>query len=215
MKRVISSFSKLQILLAAILITLIGSGCGAPPVKINSPLFSGKYYLSHNLKFEQDGAWRVGHRSNYLANVTSPVARGSEVSIEFYSAQHIEMDIEGIPFRMHNLGTEFPSDEAGIARFMEKHFVRDAQQLDSIEISAQSQSSVERGEAALGMTKEEVILAIGYPMAVGADLSAFNMTREEILNHAQWIYPYQNILLIPFNWQLQFDSNGILRNVIR
>lgn len=214
MLKTLKTATRLHWLATALVALALSTGCGAPPIGVDNDLLKGEHFLAHNLKFEQDGAIRVGYRANYLSH-PQVVSHGSQVQITFYSSQHIDLLVDGIPFKMYNLGAPFPTDETGIVRFLEKHFVRDPQELDSIQVSDSSTASIARGMPAQGMTKEEVILTIGYPSMVDNEIPAFELTREEILNSNQWIYPYSSILLIPFRWILQFNSSGTLTNVIQ
>ena len=84
----------LQLSLLSLVVTVLSTGCMQPPVKVDHDALGGDHFLRHNLRFEQDGTIRVGYRSNYLS-YPHVVEYGSKVNIEFYSAQWIDMKVNG------------------------------------------------------------------------------------------------------------------------
>ena len=75
-----------------------------------------------------------------------------------------------------------------ISESFEKFFVEDKSEVGLGEINPKFRPNVSVGIAEIGMTKEEVLLAIGYPAFLGVKDRTFDDTRENILLRNDWYY---------------------------
>lgn len=191
------------------------ASCGTPPVAVLNPNLEGTLYLRHNLHAQQAGAFKESYISNYL-DFTDILPYGSEVEIRFYSAQVMELMVDGKPTKVRPREFQFPVDGPGIARFIQKHFTRNKDELEALQINPASVTTIEKGVPAIGMTKEEVLLSLGYPMQIDSSMPAHDLDRDRILASGQWIY-LQSLVFFWFRGLviLQFDSDGKLMQVLR
>lgn len=66
-------------------------------------------------------------------------------------------------------------------------------------------SKIRRGIAEKGMTKEQMLLAVGCPAVINGGQKTFNLTLKEILASDTWIYYYNR-----FNrWQAEFNNDKL------
>lgn len=193
-------------LYACLLLALVS--CAAPPLPVNNESLKGEYYIRYAIRGENAGAYTKGHRSNHLAD---PVFRspGKKASIPFYSHSWVDISFHGIVYRMFYQDQPFRTDPAGIKAFIHKHFTTTPKELalDALEPNVRNQ--IEHGVAAVGMSKEEVLLALGYPGHIDSYKQAAYLTRGEILESSVWIYRYNEIVW-PVYHQYTFDEDGNL-----
>jgi len=75
---------------------------------------------------------------------------------------------------------------------------------------------IDGGVAATGsMTKEQVLMAVGYPSHIDNYVIAADLPRERILESNQWIYRYNDFVIFSIYHAYQFNSEGKLGNMIR
>ena len=117
------------------------------------------------------------------------------------------MTVDGIPCRMHPTDLPFPTEADGINAFLEKHFVSSESELQLNRFNSTSRHSIENGQAAIGMTKEEVLAANGYPVKIDNQVPAAPLPRDRILKSNQWVYIYYNpVIWWPVEQIYQFNS---------
>jgi len=182
--------------------------CAAPPLPVNDESLKGEHYLRYTIRGENAGTYTQAFRSNYLVHSVFRHA-GKKATIPFYSHAWVDISFKGITCRMFHLDQPFRTDPDGIKAFMDKHFSPTVEELalDALEPSVRSQ--IERGQAAVGMSKEEVLLALGYPSHIDSQVQAAYLTREHILERDRWMYRYNEILWATFHTYI-FDEDGNL-----
>lgn len=204
------------LLLAPLILSI---GCQVEPryVLLNDADVSGARYTRYTLRGvrpqKADRPW-ILHRSNYLSDpVLFPPGR--KVTIRSYSDVRIELDIEddsGVPRRceMRSGKYPFPLDPTGIQRFFEKHFTRDPAEVDLSKLGIVARTYIEEGRYAGGMTREQVLMALGYPSHVNEPrIPAVELDRGRILECDIWWYRKTEIAdVIPVWKKITFGSGG-------
>jgi len=188
---------------------LLGSvSCAAPPLPVNDESLKGEHYIRYSIRGENAGTYTKAYRSNYLVYNVFRVP-GKKVTIDFYSHAWVDISFNGIICRMFHRDQPFRTDPEGIKAFMDKHFATTAEELtlDALEPSLRKQ--IEKGVAAVGMSKEEVLMALGYPSHIDSYVQAAYLTRDQILESNAWIYRYNEIMWATF-YQYIFDEDGNL-----
>jgi len=188
--------------------------CAHHPIPVRHEGLSGKYYTRHVFRGQQEGLYKKVYTSNYL-NFPDVLTAGSEVEIQLYSASQVNLSIDGIQSRMFSRDLPFPTDPAGVNSFLEKHFSRNKLDLVIDSLDEGDRKLVEQGTAAIGMTKEQVLLAIGYPSHIDGETPAATMPRDRILQASEWRYRFGEFLFSFWKVYYQFDSEGKLVNVIQ
>ncbi len=183
--------------------------CVYQPVPVTSDTTRGGFFTRHTMRGKQDGLHKTIYRSSYLVH-PDVLPAGSPAEILMYSSRWIDLEIDGISCRMHFQDTPFAVSDSGIRRFIDKHFVRDRAAIRLEEVSDANRKLVDRGQAAIGMTKKEVLLAIGYPSHIDITTPTADLPREKILESNRWTYRYQRIAFVPIFWKYQFGTDGKL-----
>lgn len=195
-------------------LALIGPGCATAPVAILHDAMSEVRFVRHSLRGKHSGKVVKLNRSNYLSDPVQ-FQPGSRVEFRMFSTSRIDMRVEGEDCQMFSPHGAFPATREGIDAFLEKHFARSKEELKLDTLGASVRRAIEGGMGALGMTKEELLFALGYPAQIDKAISTDNLTREEILKSDQWIYRYGEIFWVPTRSVYQFDETGKLAQVIQ
>jgi hypothetical protein len=198
----------------ALLLGLLG--CTPTPIPVNDPSLNALRYLRYTIRAEQVGYYRQTHRSNILVH---PVAfrPGQKVELTMYSAERLDMNIDGLPCKMVAGEEKFPTHSEGISETLDKYFALSAEEVTGplSRLEAATQRQINEGIAAIQMTKEEVLMALGYPSHIDDYVIAAPLPKETIFASNQWLYRSHFILWVPAFHIYQFDNNGRLANVIR
>jgi hypothetical protein len=194
----------------SVIVALAGLRCAAPPIEIVHENLKGTHYLRHNLKYIQSGSRQLTYRTNWL-DYPNVIAYGAEVQIPFYSTQYVDLRVNNIPCRMLSHDGPFPQDSGGIAAFMEKHFSNEPVSPDINPLVA---NGLQAGRIAQGMSKEEVILSVGYPAYIDDHQPAVQLDHDAILASDQWIYHSNQIMWMwTADWIVQFGDGKVI-NVV-
>lgn len=191
-------------------------GCRTDPMYVLHPGLEEPRYTryAHRGITSETKKKIVLYRSNYLAE---PVCfePGQRVEIKSYSDIRLDLTIGGAECEMLSRDHNFPTDPAGIERFLEKHFGRNPFTLGSVERS--KRNLIVEGKVALGMSRNDVVMAIGYPSHVGPDrVPAGNLEPARISEHDEWVYRYDEVIRgLPSWWTYIFDSAGTVTNIER
>jgi hypothetical protein len=191
-----------------------GIGCAVEPVPVNNDNLKASRYLRYTLRGAQSGFYTQAYRSNYLV-YPAVFKPGSKVDFTLYSSLRVDMTINGLPCKMFFRDAEFPIENEGIKVFLDKHFTMTKEELKLEKLDQGVRNQVDQGVAAIGMTKEQVLLALGFPSHIDNYAPADPLTRERILESNQWVYRYNEIMFFPTYWAYQFDNTGKLAQVIR
>ena len=175
-------------LILGILVILTLASCASHmPIPVMNDRLNQTYFTRYTLRGKQSGLEKELYNSNYLS-FPDVIPVGTKVSIDFYSHEYIKMTAAGIPCRMFPTDLPFPTDGDGINNFLDKHFVSSQSDNQLNQFKATSRKNIEMGQAAIGMTKEEVLAANGYPVKIDNQVPSAPLTRERILESNQWIY---------------------------
>jgi hypothetical protein len=147
-------------------------------------------YLCCNLRTESD--WFSD--GNYL--VGRVFAAGTPVKMTSASRGVAYFEMDG---RRYRLGHEYGTKEETFDKFVGKYFVAQDPKARIAAYPPATQNAIRAGKIARGMTKEQVILAIGYP-PTHATAS---------LDSAEWTFWYNRWV----RYGVQFDAAGRVRDV--
>lgn len=199
-------------IVAAMGVLLIGSsGCVSEPTWILHEGAHGQRYSQYALRGSaSDDRIRL-YRSNYLGQEVQ-FQPGAPVKITGYSPTRLDVTIEGKECSVFSRDHQFPSDPPGIDRFLDQHFGKDRPNLADFEESVQTH--IKNGRAAQGMTKAQVIMALGYPSHIGPDrVWAGSLDRHRILEHNVWLYRQNDIIGLSLWRVYKFDTDGKLATI--
>ena len=175
-------FHPASALLAA---ALLAASAGAPAQE--------KYdgYLCCNMR--SDGSWISD--SNYAENGKRVIPVGTPVSVTGYGRQRINVRIDG---ERQAIGNDYSRD-IGLADFARRYVVTEAPAAKIAGYPAKIQDAIKRAKITPGMTREQVLMALGYPISsenpdLGADLWRY------------WMSSFAE-------FQVQFDGNGRVREI--
>lgn len=197
------------------ILTLLVTGCQIEPVPVLHAGLKPDLFTRYTMRAAQSGPYSVLYRSNYLGH--HPLfPPGSKTKITLYSEVRIDMVINGIKCRMFFKDHAFPTDPSGIDAFLEKYFAKSVAELDLDSLESDVLDQIKRGNAAIGMTKEQVLMAVGYPSHIDVEkVPADSFERARILESNHWTYRVTEIMLIPTWRTYVFDGDGKLYQVIQ
>ena len=190
------------------------AGCVAEPIPVQDPILNTPRYLRYTLRGQQQGFYTQTHRSNYLS-FPAVYRPGTKVEFVLYGDTRIDMNMDGLPAKMFHRDSKFPTLGDPMRQFLDKHFAKTKEELKLDAIEASTRRQIEAGNAAINMTKNEVLMAIGYPSHIDNYVLADDLSRERVLESNQWIYRYSEFGPFPTYWTYQFNSEGKLGQVIR
>ena len=184
------------------------SGC-AQPVWVLNDAFNSKYVSRYTLHGGQSGPYRILYSTNYISDPYK-IPPGKDVSIQKYSAMRVDMVIDGISCQMLALDQPFPVDDTGIRDFITKHFAQSKEELGMDEFDRSHANMINQGEAAISMTKEQILLALGYPGMIDGEVPTMGMSRDRIMQSNTWLYRSGRIMWAHFwpSWAVcRFDPS--------
>jgi hypothetical protein len=153
------------------------------------PLRTG--YACCNLHYEED--WI--NDGNYAELPMIPA--GTPIKVYDYGGDRADVDIGGKPFR---LGHDYGREQESLEQWVAKIVASSDPKLKIREYSQDIQEAIRLGKVMPGMTREQAIIAIGYPLtSENASLDA------PMWRH--WISSFGE-------YQLMWDKNGRLKDVV-
>ncbi len=175
-------FHPASALLAA---ALLAASAGAPAQE--------KYdgYLCCNMR--SDGSWISD--SNYAENGKRVVPVGTPVSVTGYGRHRVNVRIDG---ERQAIGNDYSRD-IGLADFARRYVVTEDPAAKIAGYPAKIQDAIKRAKITPGMTREQVLMSLGYPISsenpdLGADLWRY------------WMSSFAE-------FQVQFDGSGRVREI--
>lgn len=228
-------------LLPALATLLMAAGCAAPVPVAHEGLDEPRYT---RVVFKPDG--EKLYSSNFLSQEEG-YPLGSEVKVTMYSKQRVELTVNGIPHILEPVEGEFSvrDPEILLTKYFVKErsvlgleadltpmgppaedFAEDSEgqpivereNFDLEEMAPAKRSSVERGVATLGMTKEQVFMALGPPVYVNFETSTTGMSIEGVFKTNRWVY-FDNAFTLGFfgifPHAYVFDSEDRLISILR
>lgn len=140
-----------------------------------------------------DGDW-----ISDLAALRNPrLAPGARIKVTGYGRYRAYTDIDGKPMR---LGLDYGRRQESVADFARKHVLAQDPRPRIASFAPAIQGAIADGRLVLGMTKEQVIMSLGYP------------ARHETpsLDSGQWKYWWTYRVSFSVLW----DRHGRLRDVV-
>ena len=148
-------------------------------------------YLCCNMR--SDGSWISD--SNYAENDKRVVPVGTPVSVTGYGRHRVNVRIDG---ERQAIGNDYSRD-IGLADFARRYVVTEDPAAKIAGYPAKIQDAIKRAKITPGMTREQVLMALGYPISSeNPDLSA-DLWRYWMSSFAEF--------------QVQFDGNGRVREI--
>lgn len=87
---------------------------------------------------------------------------GAPATVTGYGRNYASVDVDGKPMR---LGLDYGREQQTLQEFVEKIVVTEDPKKKLATFPASVQDAIRQGKVGVGMTKEQVIMAVGYPMA--------------------------------------------------
>ncbi|WP_394005301.1 outer membrane protein assembly factor BamE [Luteimonas sp. WGS1318] len=148
-------------------------------------------YLCCNMR--SDGSWISD--SNYAENGKRVVPVGTPVSVTGYGRHRVNVRIDGA---RQAIGNDYSRD-IGLADFAKRYVVTEDPALKIAGYPAKIQDAIKRAKITPGMTREQVLMSLGYPISsenpdLGADLWRY------------WMSSFAE-------FQVQFDGSGRVREI--
>lgn len=148
-------------------------------------------YLCCNMR--SDGSWISD--SNYAENGKRVVPVGTPVSVTGYGRHRVNLRIDGA---RQAIGNDYSRD-LGLADFARRYVVTEDPAAKIAGYPAKIQDAIKRAKITPGMTREQVLMSLGYPISsenpdLGADLWRY------------WMSSFAE-------FQVQFDGSGRVREI--
>jgi hypothetical protein len=160
-----------------------------PKTDMKAPVFEG--YACCNLRYSGD--W-----ISDLALLQGPhLAVGAPVKVKSYGRYRVYVDIDGKPMR---LGLDYGRREETLAQHARKIVIGQDPRPRIASFPPAVQSAIARGKVLIGMTKEQVVMSLGYPPP--------NETKS--LDAPQWKYWFGSRTYFNLVW----DARGLLKDVV-
>ncbi len=159
-------FSKLGYITALFLSSLMIAGCESPVMKDMqklggfsnneaAPLFSG--YTCCNLRNESGGDW-----ISELNYAHWPMIKlGTPATVTGYGRYRAYLDMSGKPMR---LGQDYTRDAMTLEEYAKRIIVAEDPRIKLATYPRRIQDAILLGKVMKGMTKEQVIMSVGYPL---------------------------------------------------
>lgn len=126
----------------------------------------------------------INYSNRYSGGVYIPA--GSPSTIKAITNEAIKFTVNGDEYILiFWFGGKSPED---VKESFRKYFLEDRGEIGLDKVRRAFRDSVSSGVVEVGMTKEEVLLSIGYPAFLGAKDPTFDDSREVILSHNDWFY---------------------------
>jgi len=206
------------LVLPALLLGVVS--CSTEPIPVHDKGLQANptRYLRYTLRGTPAGYYYKAYRSNYLSD--PPIFKpGTKVNIRLYSQDRIDLAVEGDEVRIFHRDSPFPTTPDQIRQVIEKHFAVTRQELNLDAIEPDIRKQVMEGNVAIGMTKDQVFAAIGYPCFIDNYVPADSLDRLRIRESDTWIFRYSDFPLGVTSWTkywtYRFDDQDRLVEVLR
>jgi hypothetical protein len=136
------------------LLTVTIAACGLD-IAVAQPTYEG--FLCCNLRSDS-GGWISD--ANYQEPGKKTVAVGTPVKILGYGRQRVNLDAGG---QKYSIGNDY-SRELELGPFAERFIVKADPKTKIASFPAKTQEAIKTMKVSKGMTKEQVLMAVGYPI---------------------------------------------------
>lgn len=148
-------------------------------------------YLCCNLR--SDGSWISD--SNYAENGKRVIPVGTPVSITGYGRHRVNVRIDG---EKQSIGNDYSRDIA-LGDFARRYVVTDDPAAKIATYPAKIQDAIKRAKITPGMSREQVLMSLGYPISSENPDLAADLWRYWMSSFAEF--------------QVQFDGDGRVREI--
>lgn len=173
--------------------SMIIAGCGSTRISGNSneniPLISG--YTCCNLRSEGDWISEL----NYIKWGMIPL--GTPASVTEYGRYRSHVNLGGKPMR---IGQDYTRNSLSLEQYIRRIIVPDNPNIKLATFPKEVQNAIKLGKVMKGMTKEQVIMSVGYP------LTEENPTMDAPL-WRMWIDSFSE-------YQLLWNENGQIKDIV-
>ena len=111
---------------------------------------------------------------------------GTDAEITYVSDLRIDVTINKVPYQLYPVDGEVNTGD--VDGFVGKYFVDTPEDVGLDALDPSVAGNVKNGTAAIGMTKQEVYMAIGPPALVNFDEKTLALTYEQIMSQNRWVY---------------------------
>lgn len=133
--------------------------------------------------------------ANYAVGTIIPL--GSTVQVQAASRNTVTLVVAGTTLR---LGHYYGAQQESFQQYLDKLLVPDDPRAKLARFSRSAQAAITEGRVEKGMTREQVIMSLGYPPT----------HRTPSLSASTWTYWYNTWV----TYQVTFDDAGVVANVI-
>ncbi|MCA8922144.1 MAG: hypothetical protein KDD82_10070, partial [Planctomycetes bacterium] len=171
---------------------------------------------------------------------------GTEVQVQEYTESYVKLLVNKIPYTMDPVGEPFGIDATSIEGFIDKFFVPSLSDIGLVEREATegaddpadegeggmldggnlfdlsamdrgTRSNIDNGKAVQGMTKAQVLMAMGPPAEINFGEPATNLTLDALMGANRWIYHRNSFCRFLFGiyQQVYTFADGKLLNIVR
>lgn len=148
-------------------------------------------YLCCNLR--SDGSWISD--SNYAEAGKRVVPVGTPTSVTGYGRHRVNVRIDG---ERQSIGNDYSRD-IGLADFAKRYVVTEDPATKIATYPAKIQDAIKRAKITTGMTREQVLMSLGYPIS----------SENPDLDAELWRYWMSSFA----EFQVQFDGSGRVREI--
>jgi hypothetical protein len=211
-RRIVAAF-------AAILGAAVADGSSVPP----TPLFE----VNHDRDRVTRACLRPDGGSVYSANfldIAESLPPGAPARVTLYSTTEVRLLLAGNEYTLWPAGSEEFPEADGIQAVLEKYFAAKPEDLRLADLGPPEYAAkAAAGDPALGMTKEQVYVALGPPFQIletpkagettETVLRATRIERARILASDQWIYRERVFLGVPREVRFYFGDGRLQKRV--
>lgn len=184
----------LGFIIILVLSSMLIAGCGSTGISGSSneniPPVSG--YTCCNLRSE-DGDWIS--ELNYTKWTMIPL--GTQASVTEYGRYRAHVNLSGKPMR---LGQDYTRKSLSLEQYVKRIIVPEDPNIKLATFPKEIQNAIKQGKVMKGMTKEQVIMSVGYP------LTDENPTMDAPL-WRMWIDSFSE-------YQVLWNENGQVKDIV-
>jgi hypothetical protein len=190
-------FSKHGFVAALVAASVLVAGCQAPGGKSGSgakaaaPLITG--YTCCNLRYEPGSDWI--NELNYHSATMIPL--GTPASVIKYGRYRASIDLAGRPMR---LGQDYTREAMSLEQYTRRMIAAEDPKIKLATYPKDVQEAIKAGRVMNGMSKEQIIMAVGYPLTQENPTMDAPMWR-------MWISPLGE-------YQLMWDDKGRVKEIV-
>lgn len=144
-----------------------------------------------NIHYETDDI----NDANYFVGSTIPP--GTPVQVQAMGSDSVTFTANGKKLSLHH---RYGTAQESLQQYVNKILVADDPKTRLASFSRSAQQAIHEGRVEKGMTKEQVIMSLGYPPT----------HRTASTNDSEWTYWYNRWV----SYKVQFDNQGVVANVI-